>query len=113
MEEFRNRALSPNHPVARGTAQNPDVYFQGREAQNPFYQRIPEIVEDTMNRLAGITGRSYKLFDYYGDEDAENVIRAMGPYADTIKERSTALKSRARSRAGTGEALQAFSARIF
>ncbi|MDW7650571.1 MAG: pyruvate:ferredoxin (flavodoxin) oxidoreductase [Bacillota bacterium] len=86
IEAFRNRALNPEHPVARGTTQNPDIYFQQRESANPFYQAVPGIVQDYMNRLGEKTGRSYKLFDYYGADDAEYVIVAMGSVCDTIDE---------------------------
>jgi len=86
IKEFRERALNPEHPVMRGTAQNPDIYFQGREAANKFYAKVPDIVEQYMNEIARITGRSYKLFDYYGDENAENIIVAMGSVCDTIEE---------------------------
>lgn len=74
----RKRALNPDNPFIRGTAQNPDVYFQGRESVNRFYDATPAIVQTAMNRLADLTGRHYKLFDYYGDPDAENVIVLMG-----------------------------------
>ncbi len=86
IDAFRNRALSPEHPVVRGTAQNPDIYFQGREASNPYYQLVPGMVEQTMQELAKITGREYKLFDYYGHSKADNVIIAMGSVCDTISE---------------------------
>lgn len=86
VQEFRNRALSPNHPVTRGTAQNPDVYFQGREAGNPFYRHIIPIVEDYFEKLGRKTGRQYGLFDYYGAEDAEYIIIAMGSVTQTIEE---------------------------
>ncbi|HNZ41011.1 MAG TPA: pyruvate:ferredoxin (flavodoxin) oxidoreductase, partial [Clostridia bacterium] len=68
--EFRNRALTPENPVVRGTAQNPDVYFQGREAVNKYYNACPEKVQEAMDKFASITGRQYKLFDYVGDADA-------------------------------------------
>jgi len=84
--EFRNRALSPEHPVARGTAQNPDVYFQAREASNPFYDAIPDVVEDYLNKLGEITGRKHGLFDYYGAPDADRVVIAMGSSTEAIKE---------------------------
>src|SRR5262245_2034408 len=74
----RARAPSPDHPVLRGTAQNPDVYFQAREAANPWYARCPDLVQKTMDRLAGIVGRPYHLFDYVGAPDAERVIVLMG-----------------------------------
>ncbi|NMA66032.1 MAG: pyruvate:ferredoxin (flavodoxin) oxidoreductase [Clostridiaceae bacterium] len=86
IKEFRNRALNPEHPVVRGTAQNPDIYFQGREVQNKFFDNIPEIVLDYMNKFARVTGRQYKLFEYYGAKDAEYVIVAMGSVCDTIDE---------------------------
>ncbi|MDD4753735.1 MAG: pyruvate:ferredoxin (flavodoxin) oxidoreductase [Desulfitobacteriaceae bacterium] len=86
IREFRNRALNPEHPVIRGTAQNPDIYFQNREASNRFYDRVPEIVEHYMEEITRITGRSYRLFDYYGAPDAEYVIVAMGSACDAIDE---------------------------
>jgi len=86
VEEFRNRALSPEHPVVRGTTQNPDIYFQQRESANPFYAAVPDIVQGYMDSLGEATGRKYKLFDYYGAEDAEYVIVAMGSACDTICE---------------------------
>lgn len=84
--EHRNRALSPDHPVMRGTAQNPDVYFQGRETVNPFYNACPGIVQDTMDKFAGLTGRQYNLFEYYGPQDAERIIIVMGSGATAIEE---------------------------
>jgi pyruvate-ferredoxin/flavodoxin oxidoreductase len=86
LQEFRNRALNPEHPVTRGTAQNPDIYFQSREASNSFYNAVPDMVEDYMQQMAKITGRTYHPFDYYGAPDAENVIVAMGSITETIKE---------------------------
>lgn len=86
LEEFRNRNLSPNHPVVRGTTQNPDIYFQQREGQNPFFNAIPDIVQSYMDRFGELTGRKYKLFEYYGDENPENIIIAMGSVSDTIYE---------------------------
>jgi len=74
----RERALNPDHPIIRGTSQNPDVYFQGRETVNPLYDAVPEIVQAQMDKLAGITGRHYKLYEYVGAEDAERVILLMG-----------------------------------
>jgi pyruvate-ferredoxin/flavodoxin oxidoreductase len=82
----RLRALSPDHPVLRGSAQNPDVFFQAREACNPFYQACPEIVQQAMNRFAQLTGRSYRLFDYYGDPEAEHVLVLMGSGVETAVE---------------------------
>ncbi len=81
----RNRALTPDKPVMRGTAQNPDVYFQGRETVNPFYAACPEIVQKAMDQFAKLTGRQYKLFDYYGPADAERIIISMGSSCETIR----------------------------
>ncbi|MBD5643446.1 pyruvate:ferredoxin (flavodoxin) oxidoreductase [Clostridium botulinum] len=86
LKEFKSRALNPEHPTLKGTAQNPDIYFQGREASNKFYKEIPNIVENYMREIEKITGRSYHPFDYYGDPDAENIIVAMGSVCDTIEE---------------------------
>lgn len=86
VQEFRDRALSPNHPVIRGTAQNPDVYFQGREAGNPFYHDLIQIVEEYLEKLGRKAGRQYGLFDYYGAHDAEYIIIAMGSVTQTIEE---------------------------
>ena len=83
---FRSRALTPERPVARGMAENPDVFFQHREASNSFYNAVPAIVEEYMNEISKITGRKYGLFDYYGAEDAERVIIAMGSVTETIRE---------------------------
>ncbi|MCK4958605.1 MAG: pyruvate:ferredoxin (flavodoxin) oxidoreductase, partial [Planctomycetes bacterium] len=80
------RALSPDHPMISGTAQNPDVYFQGRETVNKFYAAVPGIVEETMAKFAKLTGRSYNLFDYVGAPDAEKVIIIMGSGAETTHE---------------------------
>jgi pyruvate-ferredoxin/flavodoxin oxidoreductase len=84
----RARALSPDHPVLRGTAQNPDVYFQGRETVNPFYTACPGIVQKAMDKFAGITGRSYHLFDYSGAPDAERVMIIIGSGAETAEQTS-------------------------
>ena len=84
--EHRSRALNPDKPFIRGTAQNPDVYFQGRETVNRFYDATPAIVQRYMDRFAGLTGRQYKLFDYYGDPDAERVIVLMGSGAETVQQ---------------------------
>ncbi|AYF55061.1 pyruvate:ferredoxin (flavodoxin) oxidoreductase [Clostridium botulinum C] len=86
LKAFRNNALSPEHPVTRGTAQNPDIFFQAREASNKFYNAIPAIVEEYMGEINKITGRDYKLFNYYGAEDADRVIVAMGSGCETISE---------------------------
>lgn len=77
--EHRGRALTPDKPVLRGTAQNPDVYFQGRESVNSFYAALPEIAQQAMDRFAGLTGRQYRLFEYVGAADAERVIVLMAP----------------------------------
>ena len=84
--EFRGRALNPEHPHQAGTAQNPDIYFQNREAANKYYEAVPEIVEAYMAEVAKVTGRAYKLFDYYGAPDAEEVIVAMGSSCEAIHE---------------------------
>ena len=86
LKAFRNRALNPEHPVTRGTAQNPDIYFQTREASNKFYDAVPDMVADTMKEISKITGRDYKPFVYYGAEDAENIVVAMGSVTETLKE---------------------------
>lgn len=82
----RNRGMNPNNPVLRGTAQNPDVYFQGRETVNPFYTVTPDIVQKTMDKFNELVGRQYHLFDYVGAEDAEKVIIIMGSGAETVEE---------------------------
>jgi pyruvate-ferredoxin/flavodoxin oxidoreductase len=82
----RQRALSPEHPVIRGTSQNPDVYFQARETVNTYYQAMPAIVQQAMDRFAALTGRAYHLFDYVGADDAEKVIVLMGSGAETAEE---------------------------
>ena len=86
VKAFRRRALNPDHPVIRGTAQNPDIYFQEREVSNNYYERLPEIVEKYMGEISKLTGREYHLFNYYGAEDAERLIIAMGSACDTIEE---------------------------
>ena len=84
--DFRRRALNPESPVARGMAENGDVFFQHREACNPYYAAVPEIVENYMNEISKLTGRKYGLFDYYGDPEAERVIIAMGSVTECIRE---------------------------
>ena len=86
IENFKKRALNPEHPQLNGTAQNPDIYFQGREAGNKYYDAVPEIVEEMMKKVEGITGRKYNLFDYYGAKDAEKVIVIMGSGAEAAEE---------------------------
>lgn len=83
---FRKRALNPDTPVARGTAQNPDIYFQAREASNVYYDKVVDIVENYVKQLSALVGRKYGLFDYYGAEDADRVIIAMGSVTEAIKE---------------------------
>lgn len=90
----RQRGLSPERPMVRGTAQNPDVYFQGRETVNPFYSRTPEIVQSAMDHFAALTGRQYRLFEYHGAEDAERVVILMGSGAQTAIETSKHLQSK-------------------
>ncbi|MDA8335249.1 MAG: pyruvate:ferredoxin (flavodoxin) oxidoreductase [Peptococcaceae bacterium] len=86
IEAFRTSALSPEHPVTKGTAQNPDIFFQAREACNPYYVNVPDIVARYMRDIGAITGRDYRPFDYYGPPDAEYVIVAMGSVCDVIEE---------------------------
>ena len=86
LKAFRQRALNPDNPVARGMAQNPDIYFQAREASNVYYNKVVDIVEDYVNQLSALTGRKYGLFDYYGAADADRVIIAMGSVTEAIKE---------------------------
>lgn len=86
LAEFRAHALNPNHPCQRGSAQNPDIFFQAREACNPFYDALPAIVQDYMDKVNAKIGTDYKLFNYYGPADAEHVIVAMGSVCDTIEE---------------------------
>ena len=83
---FRKNALNPNHPVERGSAQNPDIFFQVREASNPYYDALPAIVQDYMDKVNAKIGTDYKLFNYYGAADAETIIIAMGSVNDTIEE---------------------------
>ena len=94
LQEFRDRALSPEHPVTRGTAQNSDIYFQTREASNKYYDGIIPIVEEYMNKMAELTGRKYGLFDYYGDPNATNIIVAIGSVTETIEETIDDLNSK-------------------
>lgn len=91
--EAVSRALTPDHPVIRGTAQNPDAYFQAREASNPFYDATPGIVQETMDLFAELTGRKYSLYEYYGHPEAEQVIVIMGSGAETVRETMNALNA--------------------
>lgn len=102
----RARALSPDHPVVRGTAQNPDTYFQARETVNPYYAACPQIVQATMDQFAALTGRSYKLYEYYGAPDADRVIVIMGSGAETVHETIDYLNAR-------GEKLGVLKVRLF
>ncbi|HAN17182.1 MAG: pyruvate:ferredoxin (flavodoxin) oxidoreductase [Bacteroidetes bacterium GWC2_33_15] len=86
LQQFRDGALNPEHPVTRGTAQNPDIYFQSREAANKFYEPIPDMIEGYMQEITKMTGREYHPFTYYGAPDAENIIVAMGSVTSTIQE---------------------------
>jgi len=86
INEFRKNAINPEHPVLSGTAQNPDIFFQAREASNSFYTAVPSIVENYMEEIYKLTGRKYGLVDYYGSKDADRVIVAMGSICDTIEE---------------------------
>lgn len=86
VKAFRDRALNPEHPVTKGTAQNPDIFFQAKEASNRFYDAVPDIVNNYMKEITKITGRDYKPFNYYGAADAEHVIVAMGSVTETIEE---------------------------
>ena len=86
VDAFRRRSLNPERPVLRGSAQNPDVFFQAREASNTYYNAVPGIVEEYMNRVNAKIGSNYQLFNYYGADDAEHVIIAMGSVCDTIEE---------------------------
>jgi pyruvate-ferredoxin/flavodoxin oxidoreductase len=86
LKAFRDNALNPEHPVTRGLAQNPDIYFQTREAANKYYEVIPDVVAEYMKEISKLTGREYKPFTYYGAEDAENIVIAMGSITETLKE---------------------------
>src|SRR5512139_3052879 len=102
----RMRALTPDRPVLRGTAQNPDVYFQGRETVNRFYNATPAIVQKAMNKFAGVVGRQYRLFDYYGHPEAERVIVIMGSGGETVLSTINALNAK-------GERLGLVQVRLF
>ena len=86
LKKFRDKALNPEHPVTRGTAQNPDIFFQAKEAINKFYEPIADVVDDYMQEITKLTGREYHPFVYYGAPDAENIIIAMGSVTETIRE---------------------------
>ena len=97
LENFRSRAVNPEAPELRGTAQNPDIYFQGRETVNTFYEDVPEIVADYMKKVSALTGRKYNLFDYVGDPTADRVIISMGSSCETIEEVVNYLNARGES----------------
>jgi pyruvate-ferredoxin/flavodoxin oxidoreductase len=86
IDDFRSRCMNPEYPQLRGTAQNPDIFFQNREGSNPFYQNIPQIVGEEMQKVSALTGRSYNLFDYVGDPEADRVIISMASSCDVIEE---------------------------
>lgn len=96
VQRFRDEALNPEHPVTRGTAQNPDIFFQAREAANKYYEAVPGIVAKYMEDISALTGREYKLFDYVGHPEAENIIIAMGSVCETIEETMNLLLSQGR-----------------
>jgi pyruvate-ferredoxin/flavodoxin oxidoreductase len=98
--EHRNRALTPDRPVLRGTAQNPDVYFQARETANPFYNACPAIVQKAMDKFAALTGRSYHLFEYAGAPDAERVMIIMGSGAETAEETARFMNEKGNEKVG-------------
>ena len=89
----RARALNPEHPFIRGTAQNPDTFFQARETVNPFYARVPGMVQAAMDAFAKLTGRQYRLFDYEGPDDAERVVILMGSGAETARNTAATLRA--------------------
>jgi len=103
---FRKKALNPNKPVTRGTAQNPDVFFQAREASNPYYDAVTDVVARYMGEIGEMTGRRYLPFDYYGDPNAENIIIAMGSVCETIKESVDYLR-------GSGEKVGLLTVRLY
>lgn len=96
IDAFRQRGLTPDAPVLRGTAQNPDVFFQAREASNPFYKACPGITQQVMDRFAELTGRHYRLFEYYGDPDAEEVVIVMGSGTETLEQTAQHLNQNGR-----------------
>lgn len=91
VKKFRDKSLNPERPVIRGTAQNPDIYFQEKEVGNKYYEALPAVVADYMEKISQVTGRQYHLFDYVGDPEAENIIIAMGSVCETIEETIEAL----------------------
>lgn len=105
-KEFKKRAVNPEHPDTRGTAQNPDIYFQGREASNKYYIKTPAIVQECMKKVSELTGREYNLFDYVGDPEADRVIIAMGSGCEAIEESINQLNAQ-------GERLGLIKARLY
>src|ERR1700761_9359888 len=91
VRQHRPRALSPERPVVRGTAHNPDTFFQARETVNPFYARVPKIVQQQMDRFAALTGRQYHLFEYFGAADADRIVVLMGSGVETVRATAKAL----------------------
>jgi len=114
LRKFRDNALNPEHPVTRGTAQNPDIYFQSREAANRFWDAVPDMVEDYMQEISKMTGREYHPFTYYGDPEAEQIVMAMGSITETLKETVDYLNAQGR-KAGmmTVHLYRPFSAKYF
>ncbi|UCB49651.1 MAG: pyruvate:ferredoxin (flavodoxin) oxidoreductase, partial [Deltaproteobacteria bacterium] len=86
IDDFRSRCMNPEYPQLRGTAQNPDIFFQNREAANPFYERVPHIVQEEMQKVGDLVGRPYNLFDYMGDPEAERIIISMASSCDVLEE---------------------------
>ena len=94
VDAFRKKSLNPERPTTRGCTENPDIYFQRREAANQYYEKMPQIVEEYMKQVSEVTGRNYQLFNYYGVKDAEYVIIAMGSVCDTVCETVDYLKGK-------------------
>ncbi len=94
LQKFRDRSLNPEHPTIRNTGENDDIFFQHREAANPYYFAFPDVVEEYMSEISKLTGRDYKLFNYYGAPDAERVVIAMGSVSDTVREVVTYLNEK-------------------
>lgn len=115
LDEFRKRAMNPNHPSIRGTAQNEDIYFQATEVRNEYYNKIPDIVNDYMSQISKITGRDYKPFNYYGSPNATKVIVAMGSVCETVKETIKYLVNKKNENVGLMEVhlYRPFSAKYF
>ena len=115
LDEFRKRAMNPNHPSIRGTAQNEDIYFQATEVRNEYYNKIPDIVNDYMSQISKITGRDYKPFNYYGSPNATKVIVAMGSVCETVKETVKYLVNKKNENVGLMEVhlYRPFSAKYF